>query len=129
MVMVIVRLLLGENHRLRGWLAVKANSPRLKTTMSGLSAYTRLTCNGREANPVSTSPDQRQSRVPRPQPLHCPAFLWSNRSEVWVRDLVDLADSPVAPDALTLDRTGSANAFHAEAEAIRRSARHRRGRA
>ena len=28
----IVRLRLGENHRLRGWLAVKANSPRLKTT-------------------------------------------------------------------------------------------------
>jgi hypothetical protein len=26
-----VRLLLGENHRLRGWQAVKANSPRLKT--------------------------------------------------------------------------------------------------
>jgi hypothetical protein len=32
MVMVIVRLLLGEDHRLRGWLAVKATSPRLKTT-------------------------------------------------------------------------------------------------
>jgi hypothetical protein len=30
MVMVIVRLRLGENHRLRGWLAVKATSPRLK---------------------------------------------------------------------------------------------------
>ena len=29
--MVIVRLLLGQNHRLRGWLAVTANSPRLKT--------------------------------------------------------------------------------------------------
>jgi hypothetical protein len=27
-VMVIVRLLLGQNHRLRGWQAVKANSPR-----------------------------------------------------------------------------------------------------
>jgi hypothetical protein len=27
-----VRLLLGQNHRLRGWHAVKANSPRLKTT-------------------------------------------------------------------------------------------------
>jgi hypothetical protein len=32
MMMVIVRLLLGENHRLRGSQAVKANSPRLKTT-------------------------------------------------------------------------------------------------
>jgi hypothetical protein len=31
MVIVIVRLLLGQNHRLRGWQAVKANSPRLKT--------------------------------------------------------------------------------------------------
>jgi hypothetical protein len=36
MVMVIVTLLLGENHRLRGWYAVEANSPRLKTL--GLSA-------------------------------------------------------------------------------------------
>src|SRR3954447_6638944 len=32
MIMVIVRHLLGQNHRLRGWQAVKANSPRLKTT-------------------------------------------------------------------------------------------------
>jgi hypothetical protein len=30
MVMVIVKILLGEHHRLRGWQAVKANSPRLK---------------------------------------------------------------------------------------------------
>jgi hypothetical protein len=29
--MVIVRLHLGEHHRLRGWQAVEANSPRLKT--------------------------------------------------------------------------------------------------
>ena len=27
MVMVIVRLLLGQNHRLRGWQAVRANDP------------------------------------------------------------------------------------------------------
>src|SRR5262245_48539555 len=33
MMMVIVRLLLGENHRLRGWQVVKANSPRLKTIL------------------------------------------------------------------------------------------------
>jgi transposase len=32
MVMVIVRLLLGENHRLQSGQAVKTNSPRLKTT-------------------------------------------------------------------------------------------------
>jgi hypothetical protein len=31
MVMVIVKLLLGEHHRLRGWQAVEANSPGLKT--------------------------------------------------------------------------------------------------
>jgi hypothetical protein len=36
MVMVIVRLLLGENHRLRGWQAVKANSPGLKTIPFGV---------------------------------------------------------------------------------------------
>jgi hypothetical protein len=39
--MVIVRLLLGENHRL--WQAVKANPPRLKTTpvrkAKSLAAY------------------------------------------------------------------------------------------
>jgi hypothetical protein len=34
MVMVIVKLLLGENHRLRDWQAVKVNSPRLKTIPS-----------------------------------------------------------------------------------------------
>ena len=31
MVMLIVRFFLGENHRLRGWQAVKANPPRFKT--------------------------------------------------------------------------------------------------
>jgi hypothetical protein len=31
MVMLIVSLFLGENHRQRGWQAVKAISPRLKT--------------------------------------------------------------------------------------------------
>jgi AhpD family alkylhydroperoxidase len=32
MVMVIVKLLLGQDHRLWGWQAVRANSPGLKTT-------------------------------------------------------------------------------------------------
>ena len=39
MVMVIVRLLLGENHRLRGWQTVKANSPRLKTIPFGVRFF------------------------------------------------------------------------------------------
>jgi hypothetical protein len=33
MMMVIVKLLLGKNHRLRGWQAVKASSPRLKAIL------------------------------------------------------------------------------------------------
>ena len=37
--MVIVRLLLGENHRLRGWQTVKANSPRLKTIPFGVRFF------------------------------------------------------------------------------------------
>jgi hypothetical protein len=35
MVMVIAMLLLGENHRLQGWQAVKASSTGLKTILSG----------------------------------------------------------------------------------------------
>jgi hypothetical protein len=47
---------------------------------------------GRIRDPKETlSRARREARVPRPHTLHRPAFLWSNRSEVWGRDLVDLA--------------------------------------
>jgi hypothetical protein len=41
MVMVIVTLLLGKDHRAQGWPAVKANSTKMKTIplVSGLSAW------------------------------------------------------------------------------------------
>jgi hypothetical protein len=47
MVMVIVRLLLGEHHRLRGWQAVEANSPRLKTIVrwSRMGIFDRIFAN------------------------------------------------------------------------------------
>jgi hypothetical protein len=41
--------------------------------------------------PTAALESERKARVPWPQPLHRPAFLWSNRSEVWGRVLVDPA--------------------------------------
>ena len=36
-------------------------------------------------------PSSEKYEFPRPHSLHRPAFLWSNRSEVWGRTLVELA--------------------------------------
>src|ERR1700722_14655119 len=57
MVMVIVRLLLGQNHRLRGWQAVKANSAKIEEDpdpcpVSALSCR----CGGSFHSPISGLP-------------------------------------------------------------------------
>jgi hypothetical protein len=54
--MVIVRLLLGENHRLRGWLAVKGPPDRVMIDSTHLKAHrTAASLLKRGIHPVSSA--------------------------------------------------------------------------
>src|SRR5947207_13047918 len=65
--------------------------PRLARTRWANPRYARFQLPERRIARSQHPPSSKKPEFPRPHSLHRPAFLWSNRSEVWGRTLVELA--------------------------------------